>query len=71
MSPWLRDRIDYGRRIRAEAGRVVETYGVRAEAAAWREAAEEELSAEDRAFRRFVAQRITRWMDKLAPPGLG
>jgi hypothetical protein len=66
----LRQRVAYGREIRSAAQTVVQENGVRAEAAAWRALADEHLGEADRAFRRHVAERITRWMNQFAEPRL-
>jgi len=66
----LRHRVVYGREIRSAAQEVVSENGVRAEAAAWRAAADDTLGEGDRAFRRHVAERITRWMNQFAEPRL-
>lgn len=66
----VRHRVVYGREIRSAAEVVVTENGVRAEAAAWRAAADDTIGEADRAFRRHVAERITRWMNQFAEPRL-
>lgn len=70
LPPHVRRRVVYGREIRSAAQCVVRENGVRAEAVAWRAAADERLGEAERAFHRHVAERITRWMNQFAEPRL-
>jgi hypothetical protein len=56
----IEHRIALGRAIRAEAQAVVATRGRLAETAAWLAARRPGLSDSERAFREFVAQRVSR-----------
>jgi hypothetical protein len=64
MYPFISERIAYGRRIQDEAARLVTTFGAAAglEAEALANAAG--LTQDEEAFRRLVAERVTRMLSQ-------
>ncbi len=68
MHEHLQNRIDYGRRIRAEADRLLAEYGERARTMAAGTVEDPGLPEHEKAFRTAVAARVSRFVTKLDRP---